>query len=111
VEKNLSPALDTRYDMVYPMSMAPTGLKPVSRNAQKANLDALREIVAKRGATRTAIAAVLGVSQATVSRWLTGHRRPTETHLRLLAKTLRVPYKQIVQRVERTERTGATTST
>lgn len=78
------------------MGMEQALLKPVTTPTREPNLDVLRELLDTRRLTGTAIAVAMGVSQATVSRWLNGHRRPTETHLRLLAKALGVPYKSLI---------------
>jgi len=67
--------------------MTPT--KPSDHPPQK-GADHLREALASRKLTQHKIAADLGVSKATISRWLSGERVPDRQHMAALRTLLNI---------------------
>lgn len=62
--------------------------KKAPEKAARRGPDELREALGTRNWTQHKIAAELGVSKATVSRWLSGDRVPDRTHMAALRKLL-----------------------
>jgi transcriptional regulator with XRE-family HTH domain len=52
------------------------------------------------GLRSTDVAHLTGTTEATVSRWVTGHNRPAPRNLRLLADVLRLPYAGVLEAAE-----------
>ena len=56
----------------------------------------LKAAMEKRGVTTYALAETLGVSRRTITRWRSGHSRPTKTMARRIADALKLPPLRVV---------------
>lgn len=63
----------------------------------------LKRVITERGVKQSRLAEVLGVQEATISRWVNGKSHPRAPQLLILSSFLKVPVQQLLKDSEANE--------